>query len=41
MQYKNDGGSGTVYLGRTFNDVNAVYTVRTPSAGIVAMEIGA
>jgi hypothetical protein len=40
MQYKNDGGAGTVYLGRTFNDTNASFTVRTPSAGIIAMEIG-
>jgi len=39
MQYKTDG-AGTAYLGRTFNDTNAVTTVRTPSAGIIAMEIG-
>jgi hypothetical protein len=42
MQYKADTGSSTtVYLGRTFNDVNATFTVRTPSAGIIVMEIGA
>jgi hypothetical protein len=40
MQYKTDG-AGTAYLGRTFNDVNASFTVRTPSAGIIVMEIGA
>ena len=42
MQYKADAGSSTtVYLGRTWNDVNASFTVRTPSAGIIVMEIGA
>jgi len=41
MQYKTDVGTGTAYLGRTFNDVNSSFTVRTPSAGIIVMEIGA
>ena len=41
VQYKADAGSSTtVYLGRTFNDGNAAFTVRTPSAGIILMEIG-
>jgi len=41
VQFKNDGGSGTAYLGQTYNDVNAAFTLRTPSAGIIVMEIGA
>jgi hypothetical protein len=42
MQYKADAGSSTtVFLGRTFTDANAAFTVRTPSAGIIVMEIGA
>lgn len=42
MQYKVDSGaSSTIYLGRTYADANQAYTVRTPSAGIIVMEIGA
>lgn len=42
VQYKvDDTASSTIYLGRTYNDNNAGYTVRTPSAGIIVMEIGA
>jgi hypothetical protein len=42
VQYKADTGSSTtVYLGRTFTDANASFTYRTPSAGIIVMEIGA
>ena len=41
VQYKLDTGvTSTAYLGRTYNDANATYTVRTPSAGIILMEIG-
>lgn len=42
VQYKADTGSTTtVYLGRTWTDSNAASTYRTPSAGIIVMEIGA
>ena len=42
VQYKADAGATTtVYLGRPYTDANQAYTYRTPSAGIILMEIGA
>lgn len=41
LQYKADAGVSTIYLGRTFNDSNNTFIGRTPSAQIIALEIGA
>ena len=40
IQYKAEaGGSSTIYLGRSYADGDATYSLRTPSAGIVLMEV--